>query len=179
MTLFDIILIGIGLSMDAAAVSMTNGMVYGRQKTWAMPVLFGFFQGLMPLLGFIACGLFANLINQYANLAVCVILGIIGGKMIKDGLHSDDEWTSKVAVLTYQLLLWQALATSIDAFAVGIGFGAMGVNILYCVVIIALTTFICSWLAIIIGKKFGDFLGSKAEILGGLILVIIGLKALF
>lgn len=179
MTFFDIVLISIGLSMDAVAVSMTNGMVYGRQKTLAMPVFFGAFQALMPLLGYVACGVFAVLISQYAKVAVFVILGIIGGKMIKDGWQSEDDWTSNVGRLTYQLLLFQAIATSIDAFAVGIGFGAIGVHILSCVTIIGLTTFFCSLLAIIVGKKFGDFLGGKAEILGGIILVFIGLKALF
>lgn len=200
MSLFEIILIGIGLSMDAVAVSMTNGMVYkgsSKGKTYSMPIFFGAFQGLMPLIGYFAGGLFADVISQYACFLVFVILGFIGGKMIKDGLeHIKEEKENneqkeaneqnvevdekeEVKTLTYKMLFVQAIATSIDAFAVGIGFSVAQVNILPAVGIIGITTAICSLAAIFIGKKFGDMLGSKSEILGGTILVLIAIKALF
>lgn len=193
MSLFEIILIGIGLSMDAVAVSMTNGMVYkgsSKGKTYSMPIFFGVFQGLMPLIGYFAGGLFADVISQYACFLVFAILGFIGGKMIKDGLeHIQEEKEAneqnveveekeEVKTLTYKMLFIQAIATSIDAFAVGIGFSVAQVNILPAVAIIGITTAICSLVAIFIGKKFGDMLGSKSEILGGTILVLIAIKAL-
>lgn len=195
MSLFEIILIGIGLSMDAVAVSMTNGMVYkgsSKGKTYSMPIFFGAFQGLMPLIGYFAGGLFADVISQYACFLVFAILGFIGGKMIKDGLEhikeekeaneqnvEVEEKEEEVKTLTYKMLFVQAIATSIDAFAVGIGFSVAQVNILPAVAIIGITTAICSLAAIFIGKKFGDMLGSKSEILGGTILVLIAIKALF
>lgn len=181
MGFIELILVGVGLSMDAAAVSMTNGMVYkesAKSKMWAMPIFFGIFQGLMPLLGYFFCEMFAEFMNQYSNVAVFVILGLIGGKMILDGLKRNKDQEAHCPFLTYRILLFQAIATSIDAFAVGIGFAAIGVSIISAVTIIAITTTICSFIAILIGEKFGDLLGSRAEILGGIILFLIGLKAL-
>jgi len=190
MGFIEIILIGLGLSMDAVAVSMANGMAYKnttKAKTLAMPILFGVFQGLMPLIGYFAGGLFADVISKYANILVFVILGFIGGKMLKDNLGYKDEEEAEVEegveaegkVLTYKTLFIQAIATSIDAFAVGIGFSAMQVSIIPAVSIIMLTTAICCLIAIFAGKKVSSLLGGKAEILGGLILVIIAVKALF
>ncbi|MHC1724207.1 MAG: manganese efflux pump MntP family protein [Aminipila sp.] len=183
MTLLEIILIGVGLAMDAVAVSMTNGMVYrnlGAKEYIAMPIFFGVFQAIMPLIGNIAGGLFASVISKYAGIVILLILGVIGGKMIKEGFeHRKDS--KKVAVgkkLNLGVLIFQAIATSIDAFAVGVGFSAMQVNIIPAVVMIAIITIILTTVAIIIGRKFGDILGSSAEILGGAILVIIGIKAI-
>ncbi len=186
MGFFELILIGIGLSMDAATVSMTNGMVYKdlkKDKIIAMPLFFGIFQGLMPLLGFFLCGLVSHLITQYANILIFLILGFIGGKMLldvyKDYKNPDKEEEAHEGELTYKLLFIQAIATSIDAFAVGIGFSAMGVNIISSCSIIAITTAICSLIAIFIGKKFGSLFESKSTLIGGLILIFIAIKALF
>ena len=192
MGLFEIILIGIGLSMDAVAVSMTNGMVYKGSSKWkkySMPIFFGVFQAIMPLIGYFAGGLFADVISQYACFLVFAILGFIGGKMIKDGIEhiKEEKEMCKILeadeaeggkMLTYKMLFVQAIATSIDAFAVGIGFSAIQVNILPVVVIIGITTAICSLVAISIGKKCGDLLGCKSEILGGTILILLAIKAL-
>lgn len=182
MSILEIIFIGIGLSMDAVAVSMSNGMVYkniGKDKTIAMPLFFGAFQGLMPLIGFYAGSIFSDFISKYSGIVTLVVLGIIGGKMIKDGFSSDDnDDESKESKLSYKILFLQGIATSIDAFAVGVSFCALGANILVSTPIIAVTTFICSSIAIYIGKKFSNLLGNKAQILGGIILVIIGIKAI-
>lgn len=183
MALMEIVLIGVGLAMDAVAVSMTNGMVYrnlGVKEYIAMPVLFGVFQAIMPLIGNFAGGLFANFISKYAGIVILLILGVIGGKMIKEGFEHRSE-PKKVAIgkrLNLGVLIFQAIATSIDAFAVGVGFSAMQVNIIQAVVIIAIVTIILTTIAIVIGRKFGDILGSSAEILGGVILVVIGIKAI-
>ncbi|MEG1930880.1 MAG: manganese efflux pump MntP family protein [Anaerovorax sp.] len=179
MGLLEIVLIGIGLSMDAVAVSMSNGMVYrnmSRGKELAMPVFFGFFQGLMPFIGFFAGGLFAQIISKYAGIVILLILGMVGGKMVWDGIKNKSEEVTG-GTLTLQVLFFQAIATSIDAFAVGVGFSAVQIHILPAVLVIGVTTFICSFLAILIGKKFGNYLGNKAEILGGVILIAIGIKA--
>lgn len=179
MGIIEILLIGIGLSMDAVAVSMSNGMCFktmSRSKELAMPVFFGVFQGLMPFLGFYAGSLFENVISKYAGIVILLILGVIGGKMIWDGVKKEEEVVC--SVLSIKLLFFQAIATSIDAFAVGVGFSAMNVHILPAVSIIGVTTFVCSLIAVFIGKKFGDFLGKKAEILGGVILILIGIKGI-
>lgn len=181
MNLWDVIMIGLGLSMDAVAVTMSNSMVChaaGRRRLFMMPVLFGLFQAIMPLIGYYSGGLFTSLISRFAGIAVFIILGTIGGKMLWDGMHPDEKTENTVGELTYKMLLFQAIATSIDAFAVGIGFSAVGVPIFSSVVVIGITTFFCSLCAIGIGKKFGDFLESKAEVFGGVILLLIGMKAL-
>lgn len=181
MSLFEIMLIGVGLSMDAVAVSMTNGMVYKNMKAskkMLMPVYFGFFQFLMPIVGFYVGGIFAEVITKYAGIVVFIILGFVGGKMIKDGIQGLDEDENGVA-LTHKILFFQAIATSIDAFAVGIGFKAMNSNILSTSLLIGITTFVLSTVAIKVGKKFGTIFENKATIMGGVILVIIGLKSLF
>lgn len=168
--------------MDAVAVSMTNGMVYKNLKLSsyiAMPIFFGGFQAIMPLVGYFAGGLFAHIIEKYSGIVILIILGIIGGKMIKEGIdHLKPHKVIKEKEMTIGVLFFQGIATSIDAFAVGIGFGVVKVNIALAVSMIGIVTGILVVAAILIGRKFGDLLGSKAEILGGVILVIIGIKAL-
>ncbi len=182
MNILEIILIGMGLSMDAAAVAMSNSLVFKKislKKRLAMPIFFGLFQGLMPLIGYFTGGLFAQYITKYSRFLIFIILGAIGAKMLKDAFSCEDETKKDCGCLTYKLLLTQALATSIDAFAVGIGFCTLGVAIFTPVILISLTTFVCSGLAVYLGKKFGTLLESKAQILGGCILVFIAIKALF
>ncbi|MGL4799433.1 MAG: manganese efflux pump MntP family protein [Cellulosilyticaceae bacterium] len=187
MGLVEIFLIGIALSMDAVAVTMSNSMVYkemDKGKVIAMPVLFGLFQGVMPLIGYFAGGLFKDVMSRYAGVLVFLILGCIGGKMLKDAFAHGKEEKEEAEEgdmkkqLTYKTLLIQAIATSIDAFAVGVGFSAMGVNIFAATTSITLITAMCCGLAILLGKKCGDVLGNKSEIIGGSILVLIALKAL-
>lgn len=180
MTFWEIILIGVGLSMDAATVSLTNGMIYpnlSRSKRLLMPLLFGLFQGIMPLAGFLAGGIFAELISDYASIVVFLILGIIGGKMFKEGFHSEETLASNSS-LSVRMIFWQAIATSIDAFAVGVGFSAIGIAIAPAAVIIMLTTFVISFAAVFLGGGFGRLLGHKANLLGGVILMFLAIKAL-
>lgn len=189
MNYIDILLIGISLSMDAFAVTVTNGMVYKNIKITRaamMPIFFGAFQGIMPLLGFFTGNLFSSVIEKIAGPLTLIILGIIGGKMIKDGLFPEAENSDSAEFsLTYKTLFFQAIATSIDAFAVGVTFCAlkagntMPISIYSACSIITVTTFILSIVAILVGKKAGSVLENKAQILGGVILVIIGIKALF
>ena len=180
MGLFEISLIGIGLAMDAVAVAMTNGMVYKRLSLShyiLMPLLFGVFQGVMPLIGFYAGTLFAGIIMKYSGIVIFAILAVIGGNMIKESLSRESE-AIEIKRLTMTVLIFQAVATSIDAFAVGVGFCAVCVEILPAVTIIAGITAVMVAGAIVIGKKFGDIFENKAEFLGGMILIIIGVKGL-
>lgn len=181
MTFLELILIGVGLSMDAAAVSISNALAYprlSRRAKCSMPVLFGLFQGLMPMLGYAAGGLCAYFIQQYAGYVTFFILAFIGGKMILDALHCDGEGPC-APKFTLRVVVMQAVATSIDAFAVGVGLCAVDVSLWLAVPVIALTTFFCCCAALLLGRRFGRLLGAKATIFGGLILVLIGIKALF
>lgn len=180
MGIIEIMMIGIGLSMDAVAVSMSNGLAcqgISKDKLLAMPIFFGVFQGIMPLFGYYAGSLFAKQIEAYSGIVILVILGFIGGKMLYDGLFSKEE--EACTILSYKLLFVQAIATSIDAFAVGVGFASTQIDIMSSVIIIGLTTTLLSFLAVFIGKRCKSVLGGKAQILGGIILIFIGLKAFF
>ena len=184
MNYIEIFLIGIGLSMDAVAVSMSNTIIEPKMKIKKIlitAILFGLFQGIMPTIGYFAGMTFSSYIKEYDHWIAFLLLAFIGGKMIYDAFTSDDE--NQGSVITNKILLLQAIATSIDALAVGVGFAAMFdtdsiFTIIPAVSLIALTTFTLSFTALIIGKKFGDILGSKAQILGGVILVGIGAKIL-
>lgn len=179
MNILEILFIGIGLSMDAAAVSMSNGMCIRRirlRHAAATAFAFGVFQGIMPLIGYFAGSLFAEQIGAIDHWLALILLGFIGGKMIYESLTADHESCPVDRRLTFRLLFVQAIATSIDALAVGVSFAALTVNILLASSLIAVTTFVLSFASVYIGKRFGTILNKKAEIVGGLILVLIGVK---
>lgn len=181
MGLIETTVIGAGLAMDAVAVSMTDGMVYSNLKKrdyLAMILFFSIFQGLMPLMGYCAGTIFARQITAYSSLVIFLILGIIGCNMIRESLCRD-EISLQRKKLTSQVLFFQAVATSIDAFAVGVGFCAVRVEILPAVAVIGAVTAFLVFAAVMLGRCFGDVLGQKAELLGGIILIIIGLKGFF
>ncbi len=180
MSLIEILLIGVALSMDAFAVCLSSSMVYtnlNAAKKLSMPVAFGLFQGMMPVAGFFLGSLFADIINKWSGPIALIILGFIGVNMIREGLSPEEGTTQKE--LTLKFLVFQAIATSIDAFAVGVSFAASGAPIFTAAPIIAVTTFILSMVAQVIGNKLGETLGDRAEVLGGIILIIIGIKAMF
>lgn len=188
MGIIDILLTGVGLSMDAAAVSMTNGMNEPKMKLpkiLLIALFYGVAQGVMPLIGYYAGSLFATAVAKIAPWLALVLLGFIGGKMIFEAiceLKKNGEQPKEAKPLSLGSLAVQALATSIDALAVGISLvaldksGALAVNIFVAVSMIAASTFIISLVSVFIGKKFGELLSDKAELVGGLILVAIGLK---
>ena len=180
MSFIEILLIGIALSMDAFAVCLSSSMVYTNltpQKKLAMPVAFGLFQGLMPMAGFFLCSICADAINKFSGPISLVILGFIGVNMLREGLSPEEDAPAKE--LTFKVLIFQAIATSIDAFAVGVSFAALNAPIFTAAPIIAVTTFILSMIAQLLGNKLGEKLGDRAEVLGGIILIIIGIKAMF
>lgn len=187
----EILVLGVALSADAFAVTISNTFVYtGETKTRLalMPVFFGLFQGLMPLLGYSVGGLAAEVIEEYSGIITLIILGFIGGNMVREGVcallgRGNDAGelgdSPVVKQLTVATLLVQAIATAIDAFAVGVSLRAQAVAIAPSSAVIALTTAACCVVALLIGRKLGEVLGDRAEVAGGVVLVIIGLKAFF
>lgn len=181
MSVVEIVILGLALSMDAFAVTISNSFAYpkiSRARSFSMPLAFGFFQFLMPVVGFVLGQLVSDFITQYAGIITFVILGFIGGKMIWDAFHEEEGEEASGQTLTMPVLLFQAVATSIDALAVGVSFAALEVNVLTSSGIISITTALTCIVALVIGKRFGNALGEKATIIGGAVLVLIGLKSL-
>lgn len=181
MTTVEIILIGVALSMDAAALSMTNGMVYRnmtRGMTLSMPLFFGLSQAVMPCIGYFGGLFLASVVRQWAPFVVFAVLGAIGVKMVKDSLSPGRRSKEACPCASYKLLFIQAVATSIDALAVGFGFGAASVDIFFAATLIGVTTALCSSAGIWVGRRFGNLLGRRAELLGGTILMFLAVKAL-
>ena len=178
MSVTELILIGIGLSMDAFAVSITNGLSARQLKRSTMladAVCFGVFQGLMPTIGFFLGKAFETYIRTFDHWIALLLLAWIGGKMIWDAFRGEEE--SGEYTLTVKLLLAQGVATSIDALAVGVSFAALpDVQILPAALLICCETFAFSLIGIVFGKKAGAKLGSHAQLVGGIILVGIGIK---
>ena len=180
MGLFEIILIAIGLSMDAFAVSITLGLSVKKlqvKKVLIPGTYFGIFQAIMPLTGYFAGIRFANKIQGSDHWIAFLLLGFIGGKMIKDGF-SKEEKTMDENSFRFKTMLLLAIATSIDALVVGITFAFLSVNIFEAVLIIGLTTFCISTGGVITGRRLGAKYELKAEFIGGAILVLLGFKIL-
>ena len=172
----EIMLIGLGLSMDAFAVSVTNGMTgqAGRCRLLFAAVCFGSFQGLMPLLGFYVGKVFAPYIAAFDHWVALVLLSFIGGKMLLDGLHPPEQPDT---VLTVWTILLQGIAVSIDAMAVGVSFAAMpDVPILPAAAVITAETAVLSRIGSMLGRYAGERLGSRAQMAGGALLIGIGCK---
>lgn len=181
MDIITLLFLGIGLSMDAFAVSISNGMCYtniDKKRAIFTSFCFGFFQAAMPIIGFFAGRIFQGAIQAADHWIALILLAFIGGKMIVDAIHELRHPDECVCAKPIQLktILLQAIATSIDALAVGISLALMRVNIISAASIIGIITFICCMIGAFIGKKFGSLLKEKAEILGGIILIGIGLK---
>ncbi len=180
MSLFELILLAIGLSMDAFAVSICKGLAL-RKARWRDAVIvglwFGGFQALMPVIGYALAAAFERYITAVVHWSVFGLLLLIGANMIREGLSGDEEKSSGLFGAGAMLPL--AVATSIDALAVGITFGLVrGVPIGVAATIIGVITFLISAVGLKIGNVFGTKYKSKAEIAGGVILILIGVKVL-
>lgn len=176
MDFISIIFIAVALSMDAFAVSITNGLTMCPlhvRTAFLTALFFGSFQALMPILGWLAGYQFQGVIEPADHWIAFGLLSFIGGKMIYESFILEKE-TQKV--ITIRTLFILAIATSIDAFAVGITFVFLKIAILAPVLIIGIITFFISLLGVWIGCKFGKNLSGKAEILGGIILIALGIK---
>lgn len=185
MGFFQIFLIGVGLSMDAFAVSLCKGL--GMKKVLLKSAIliggtFGIFQAVMPLIGFYAGELFSSKISQYSGIVTFIILLFLGINMIKEGKESSCECDENGCSLdgAEKGLLALGVATSIDALAIGFTFSLtpMMPNIFLSVALIGITTFTISIIGVYAGRKFGTLLESKAQYLGGIILILIGVKSL-
>ena len=178
MNILELFVLAVGLSMDAFAVSICKGLSLGKIQKKHMAIAgawFGGFQALMPLIGYFAGRFFAEKLTQYDHWVAFILLLFIGGSMIKESLGEEEESNDAMDIKTMFLL---AVATSIDALAVGVTFAFLKVAIIPAVVFIGVVTFVCSAVGIKIGSIFGTKYKSKAELCGGIILILIGLKIL-
>lgn len=179
MSIWEVFLVAVGLSMDAFAVAVCKGLKMPKiniKQTALIALFFGGFQGLMPLIGYFLGKQFEEYIVSVDHWITFILLGIIGGKMIYESFKKDDEDEDKPFSIKELFVL--AIATSIDALAVGITFSFLVDSIAEPVALIGVITFILSAIGVFIGHKFGEKYKSKAEFAGGLILILIGLKIL-
>jgi putative Mn2+ efflux pump MntP len=179
MSLFDLVIIAIGLSMDAFAVSICKGLSVNRIQTrhvMAVGLYFGGFQALMPVIGYLLGRQFESMITNIDHWIAFALLAIIGGNMIREALSGEEE--APDASFSFKTMLPLAVATSIDALAIGVTFAFLGVNIAPSVALIGLTTFALSAAGLGIGNAFGTRYKTKSEVLGGAILICLGLKIL-
>ena len=186
MSFFNLIGIGIGLSMDAFAVSICKGLCQ-RKMNWKKAAIiglyFGAFQAFMPLIGYFLGSQFADFISSFSHWIAFLLLGFIGFHMIKESREIKQEEEVSCDIngeldIDFKNMIVLAIATSIDALAVGISFALLKINIFEAVSIIGVITFFISAFGVFIGFKFGSRFKSKSEILGGIILIGIGVKIL-
>ena len=177
MGFWELFILAVGLSMDAFAVSVCKGLSLGKIKAKHMclaGIWFGGFQALMPLVGYFLGSFFADVITKYSHWIAFALLAFLGAKMIQESFESEELDDN----MGWKTMLVLAVATSIDASAVGVTFAFLDVNILFAVIVIGVTTFAFSAAGVKIGSVFGEKYKSKAEIAGGIILILIGLKIL-
>ena len=185
MGLIELILIAVGLSMDAFAVSICKGLNM-RQMNYRhagiIALFFGGFQALMPFIGWLLGKQFEAYITRLDHWVAFVLLALIGANMIREALGEEEDTAHpeecRQSALQLKELFLLAIATSIDALAVGITFAFLQVRIIPAVSLIGLTTFVISFIGVGIGHRFGSRFEKRAEITGGVILILIGLKIL-
>ena len=184
MGFIELLLIGVGLSMDAFAVSICQGISMTKIK-WGhaltVGLYFGGFQALMPFTGWMLGSQFAGRIQQYDHWVAFVLLVLIGGNMIREALSGEEDEAEDAAIgagLDHKKLFLMAIATSIDALAVGVTFAFLDTAILPAIGIIGTTTFFISVAGVVVGCWFGARYKKRAEITGGVILVLLGVKIL-
>lgn len=179
----ELLLTAVGLSMDAFAVSVCKGLGMRKMRydqAFVIGLYFGVFQAIMPLLGWLLGTSFSRYIQAFDHWIAFILLAFIGGKMLWDVFHEkEEETTEKVdARLDHKKLFMLAIATSIDALAVGIAFACLDVQIWSSISIIGCVTLVLSFCGVWIGNRFGNRFEKKAEIAGGLVLILIGVKIL-
>ena len=181
MELLSIVLIAISLAMDAFAVALTNGISVSKfQKKDAVRqgLFFGTFQFLMPIIGWVLGTSVKDYIESIDHWIAFGLLAVIGLNMIIESIKGESDNEDVCGILTNTKLFWQAIATSIDALAVGISFALLNVNIIMASAIIGIVAFIFGVLGGFLGKNLGGIFKQKAEIIGGVVLIFIGFKIL-
>lgn len=179
MDLLTLFILAVGLSMDAFAVSICKGLAMNKisfKQAGIVGVWFGGFQALMPALGFLLGKTFADFVDMFADWIAFILLALIGANMIKEAFSKEEE--NENDSLAFKEMLILAIATSIDAFAVGVSFAFMGIGslIVPAVLFIGITTFILSAVGVKVGNVFGVKYKAKAELAGGVVLILIGVK---
>ena len=175
-----ILLIALGLAMDSFSVSIANGLAaktFKINKALTIALFFGFFQALMPIFGWLAGEFIADYLSTFDHWVAFALLTLIGVKMIYESIT--DKPNNFLGAYSIKVILILSVATSIDALAVGLSFSFLGIPIFFPALIIGVVAFLMSFFGVYIGRRFGKILKNRIEILGGLILVIIGLKILF
>ena len=179
MGFIELIILSIGLAMDAFAVAICKGLSMSKmnwKKASIIGLYFGGFQALMPLIGYLLGINFQEKITSIDHWIAFILLGVIGINMLKEAISKDSE--KQNASIKFKDMLILAVATSIDALAVGITFAFLKVNILLAISLIGIITFIISVFGVKIGNLFGDKYEKKAEFAGGIILILLGIKIL-
>ena len=180
MSLLSLFIIAIGLAMDAFAVSICNGLAMQKvsfKKAGIVGLWFGGFQALMPFVGYLLGSQFEQYITAFDHWIAFALLLLIGGSMIREALSKQEECAN--ASLDIKSMLLLAVATSIDALAVGVTFAFLQVEIIPAIAFIGVITFVLSTLGVKVGNVFGVKYKSKAELAGGVILILMGFQILF
>lgn len=179
MGIIELLLLSIGLGMDAFAVAICKGISMKKmdwKKAFIIGLYFGGFQAIMPVIGYFLGSTFENIITNFDHWVAFFLLTIIGGNMIKDSFSEEsDNFCDDV---NFKTMIVLAIATSIDALAVGITFAFLKVNLILAISLIGIITFILSIIGTKVGNRFGDKYENKAEFIGGIILILLGLKIL-
>ena len=179
MGILEIFLIAVGLAMDAFAVSVCKGLSM-KKMNWNKAIIvglyFGIFQGLMPVIGYFLGKTFESLVTQIDHWIAFALLSFIGINMLKEAFSKNEEGCNDN--VNFKTMVVLAIATSIDALAIGITFAFLKVNLIVSFLTIGIITFILSVIGVKIGNKFGNKYEKKAQIAGGLILILMGLKIL-
>ena len=183
MSIVELFLIGVGLSMDAFAVAVCQGLCMPKlnlRQGGVSALYFGGFQALMPLIGWFLGSQFAGYLQSFDHWVAFVLLALIGGNMVREALSPEEEETSCAvnSKLDHKKLFMMAVATSIDALAIGVAFAFMDVLILPAVSLIGCTTFCLSLVGVVVGNFFGSRYKKRAELTGGIILILLGVKIL-
>lgn len=179
MSVWEILITAVALSMDAFAVSVCKGLAFKKinfKKALIVGLWFGGFQALMPLIGYYLGSTFSNLITAFDHWIAFALLSVIGINMIRESLSTNNE--KENSSLSFKTMIVLALATSIDALAVGVTFAFLNVQIYIAILIIGIITLVLSMLGVKIGNVFGAKFKNKAEFAGGIILILIGVKIL-
>ena len=179
MGIIELIILSIGLGMDAFAVSICKGISMKKmdwKKACIIGLYFGGFQAIMPVIGYFLGSTFESFITNFDHWVAFILLAIIGGNMIKESFSKESENISSDVGFKTMIIL--AIATSIDALAVGITFAFFKVNLILAITLIGIITFVLSVIGTKVGNRFGDKYENKAEFVGGVILILLGIKIL-
>lgn len=175
----ELICLSLGLAMDAFAVSICKGIAMKKhdwKKACIIGLYFGGFQALMPVIGYFCGNTLESIVTSVDHWIAFILLGIIGGKMIKDSLSQHCE--SYDDNICFKTMIILAIATSVDALAIGITFAFLNVNLIFAIILIGIISFLLSMFGTKIGNHFGDRFQKKAELIGGTILILLGTKIL-